>query len=79
MPDDTHSLTHSQRENSLKALLSKLAAGGLTTRLFYTMKRDKVFVKVACSARSLRPKAVYPLHPPFASSNTLFIAPLTHT
>jgi len=35
-----------QRENSLKVILSKLARGGLTTRLFYTLKRDKVFVKI---------------------------------
>ena len=35
-----------QRKWSLKMILSRLARGGLTTRLFYNLKRDKIFVKI---------------------------------
>ena len=35
-----------QRKWSLKMILSRLSSGGLTTRLFYNLKRDKIFVKI---------------------------------
>jgi hypothetical protein len=42
-----------QRKYSLKMILGRLAKGGLTTRLFYTLKRDKVFVKIRAPLQRL--------------------------
>ena len=52
-------ITVEQQEFSLKAVLGKLADGGLETRLFYSLNRQEVYVKIRCPLQTLQKFAAF--------------------
>lgn len=44
--DEDDLLTESQRVNSMKRILARVSAGGLESRLFYSVQNDEVYAKI---------------------------------
>ncbi|CAM9468938.1 unnamed protein product [Pylaiella littoralis] len=50
-------LTSYQRKFSLKEVLTRLNAGGIETRMFYSVQRDEVYCKIRCPLERLQREA----------------------
>ncbi|CAM9243719.1 unnamed protein product [Hapterophycus canaliculatus] len=50
-------LTSFQRKFSMKEILTKLNAGGIETRMFYSVQRDEVYCKIRCPLERLKREA----------------------
>jgi hypothetical protein len=55
--EDDHQFSAYQKKFSVKEILNRLAAGGMETRMYYSVQRDEVYCKIRCPLDRLEREA----------------------